>query len=139
MSNIRQALETHLSQIANPLPTQWQNVAFTPTNGVPYQMAHIMFAEPDDYTISRADKYLEQGFLQITLKYPTNQGVTVLEDKARELRKHFKRGTILTNDDDLLEVIDVEIGKTPTIKQLGVEGDRYLVAVTVYWYCKLKD
>jgi hypothetical protein len=135
--NLRQAMETHLYNLDNTFPTEYENVSFTPTSGVPYQSVNVLFSQPNDYTLAMGDKYIEQGIFQITLKYPSNRGATTVEDKAYAVRSHFKKGTILTNNDN--DTIVIKITQTPTITQLGVDGDRYLVAVSVPFYFKMNN
>ena len=135
--NVRQAFETHLSTMVSVLSTEYENVAFTPTNGTAYQSCYLLLSDPDDYTLSLAGQFLESGIFQVTIKYPTGTGATTAEDKARAVRDHFRRGTILTNNDDGIE--EYFVNSTPSIRTLGVDGDRFNVVVSVPFRVKLQQ
>ena len=133
--NARQTFETHLSTMAGVLATEYENVKFTPSVGTPYQSCYLLLSAPEDYTLSLAGKFLESGIFQVTLKYATGTGATAAEDKARAVRDHFKRGTILSNNDNGVE--EYFVNRTPEIRTLGVDGDRFNVVVSVPFRVKL--
>ena len=68
--NIRQALESAVDTMTPAMETSWENVAFEPTLGIPYQAVYILFATPENNEYGSMHR--ELGFLQIDLYYPRN-------------------------------------------------------------------
>lgn len=129
---IRIALESYLSTITNALPTEYENVPFAPVNDVPYQSVYLLRGDTENKTVAYNDKVINSGIFQVTLRYPLANGSAIAENKAYLIKQHFQRGTIITNDDD--EIINIEIKKTPNIKVLGVDGNRFLVVVSIEYF-----
>lgn len=123
--NIRRALETHLAAMSPALATAWENAQFQPTNGTPYQRAFMLYAAPDNSTLG-CQRRREVGIFQITLCYPTGVGNSTAQSRAELVRDHFKRGTTVTHSGQ-----SVLVTQTPSKTTLGVDGDRYMVAVTI--------
>lgn len=126
--SIRTALESKLNGISPALSTAWQNVAFTPVAGTPYQRVFLMPAEPDNPTMGD-DFYREQGILQVSLMYPLQAGAGVAEARAEKIRTAFKRGTSMVSGS-----ITVRISRTPEIGQGRVDGDRWHVPVKCTYF-----
>jgi len=126
ITDVRIATRTHLETIANNIATDYEGDKFTPDNDVPYQSVHLLTGSVDDFTISHDDNSQSHYILQITLKYPSQVGMFKIEEKAEDLIEHFKRGTKLTKN-----AIIINIDKTPTVTDLGVEGDRQIKAVSI--------
>lgn len=125
---IRAALEAQLNAMSPPLTTVWENSTVTPTSGTPYQRANLLRANPDNPTIGTTH-YRELGVFQVSLHYPLNAGPSPAETRAELVRTQFKRGTTLTNGG-----ITVTIDGTPTIASGFVDGDRWVVPVSIpYW------
>jgi hypothetical protein len=100
MSNqaIRQALESHLADLASPLPTAWQGLPFTPPAGEPYQEVFLLPAA-NQTTDLRQSTTVCRGVFQVTLCYPTGSGVADAEAKADAIAAHFDpASTVLTKD-----------------------------------------
>ena len=130
--NVRKALEEYLYTMPDLLPTKWENVPYDPSSGVEYQEVNLLRATPDDITLGYEDSSEFRGIFQITLKYPKGKGSKTAEDKAKTIADYFKRGTVITNDDD--GVLNVEIRNTPNITTLGVIDDRFIVVVSIPYY-----
>ena len=126
MDNLRAALESHLNTLTNVLPTEYELVAFTPQNDVPYQSAYLSDIIANDMSIAFDGKKQFLGFFQITLRYPTGQGSGALTTEALRIIGHFKRGTVISKND-----IKVKINKTPTRSKVTIRDDRGLIAVRV--------
>ena len=125
---IRAALEAQLNAMTPALTTVWENSTVTPTSGTPYQRTNLLRANPDNPTIG-ATHYRELGVFQVSLHYPLNAGPSPAETRAELVRTQFKRGTTLTSGG-----ITVTIDGTPTIASGFVDGDRWVVPVSIpYW------
>jgi hypothetical protein len=92
---IRGALETALNAMSPALSAAFENVAFTPTPGTPYQAVHVMFARPVNNEFSA--NYRQDGILQVTLRYPANAGPGAAAARAELIASTFKRGNSFTS------------------------------------------
>lgn len=126
ITDVRVATRTHLLLLDNVISTDWEGKDFTPVNNVEYQSVHLLTGKVDDFTISHDDNSQYDFLLQITLKYPSQDGMYKIEEKAEAIVNHFKRGTKLTKND-----IIINIDKTPTVTMLGVDGDREVKVVSI--------
>jgi hypothetical protein len=124
---IRAALETKLGTISPVLSTAYENVAFTPVAGVPYQECYTLRATPENSTLGDGF-YKELGIFQVSLKYPQGVGPSTAEARAILIRAAFKRGTVLTSG-----TTKVLVTATPEIGAGRVDGDRWAVIVKVRW------
>lgn len=123
--SIRRALETHLAAMSPALATAWENAPFTPVSGTPYQKAFMLYAAPDNSTLG-CQRRREVGVFQVTLCYPTGVGNSACQSRAEAVREHFKRGTTVSHGGQ-----SVLVTQTPNKATLGVDGDRYMVAVSI--------
>ncbi|PZR36489.1 phage tail terminator-like protein [Caulobacter segnis] len=124
-ASVRAALETALNGIAPPLSTAWENTAFTPVVGTPYQRAVIIPAAPANDEIGRA--YNERGIFQVSLHFPPNTGPAAAYVRADLIRATFYRGATFPKDG-----ITVQVVGTPTI--LPPQDDdqgRYVLPVSI--------
>jgi hypothetical protein len=130
MSNIeiRKALETQLIALDNSIATAWENVDFSPANNEPFQIVHFLYTQPGDVGFKNGP-YLQQGYMQVSLQYPTNQGSGAAQAKAEMLRAGFFRGLSLSANG-----ITTVIAQTPEILAAIVENDRYSVKVRIRFY-----
>lgn len=125
---IRLALETRLNTMSPALATAWENVAYTPVSGTPYQRVNVLRATPDNPIIGQGF-YRELGIFQVSLCYPLNSGANAATERAELVRTQFKRGISLTSG-----TVTVTIDGTPTISSGFVDGDRWVVPVSIpYW------
>lgn len=125
---IRAALESHLNGMTPALTTAWENLPLTPVSGVPFQRASLLPADPANPTVG-AGHYRELGVFQVSLYYPINAGPIAATSRAELIRTRFKRSTTLTSAG-----ITVTIDGTPTIASGFVDGDRWVVPVSIpYW------
>jgi hypothetical protein len=124
---IRAALETHLNAMTPALSTAWENVAFTPVNGTPYQRVNLLMAAPDNRYMG-CDRRIEQGIFQITLNYPIDKGAAPAEARANLIIEHFKRSTKLVSGGQWVQVI-----RTPAKKVLGADGAVFKIVVSINW------
>lgn len=132
--SIRRALESHLAGMTPALdPTDedrgiaYENKKFTPKNGVPYQEARMIPATPDN--ASQGTKhYIEVGIFQVLLKYPNGGGSATAQARAEAIRTWFKRGTTVTHGS-----INTIVTRTPAKAQAIVEGDRYVIPISIQY------
>jgi hypothetical protein len=121
---IRQALEKAVLAVTPAIDTAFENTTFSPRVGEPYQQLHFLPAKPEAAVID--DSISEVlGVFQITLRYPAGEGVKNVLERARLYEKAFKVGVKLENE--------VFITAPTSVNILGVDGDRYGVAVSIYF------
>ena len=125
MLNTRLAFEEAINAISPTIATAYENVSFTPSSGVPYQELYDIPASNDQlFTISAEFEGL--GIFQITLKYPSGKGTKDVSNRAELYVSSFPVGTVLTKGTTKVHII-----QTPKVNILGVDGDRYVVAVSI--------
>ncbi len=128
---IQAALEVALATISPPLATSYENAAFTPTVGTPYQRIFMMMAEP--VNVEMGTHTTDRGYLQISLVYPLNTGPAAAKARAEAIRAKFKRGLSFSSGG-----ITTIIEKTPTIDPAIIEPDRYVVPVKVRFFANYR-
>lgn len=119
---VRAALEAALGAMTPALATVWENTAYTPVVGTPYQRAYLLPAEPDNSEYGATHR--EQGVFQVSLFYPNGTGSAAAAARAEMLRTTFKRGASFTKDG-----VTVSITNTPTVGAGTADGDRWHVPV----------
>ena len=125
---IRSILETQLATIVPKVSTQYENVVFTPVTNVPYQSAYLLMNKTNDVTISDSGVIRDSGIFQVTLRYPIGNGTVVAMTQAEKIRVAFRKGYLPTKDGHR-----VLCDKTPDIRVLPNEVDRFVVTVRVYF------
>lgn len=123
--SIRRALEARLNSITPPLLTAWENESFTPTVGVPFQRVRMLYGTPANRTLG-CNRWTELGVMQVDLCYPVGGGNSTAQARAELLRSTFRRGLSLTHSGQ-----SVRIPRTPSKTVLPIDGDRYVVAVSI--------
>lgn len=124
MIEARQIIERAILALTPKIDTVFENTAYKPTSGKPYQELYFLPAKPDSIVID--DTIVEQrGFFQITLRYPAGKGVKDALERAEVYAKAFKVGTVLENKVYIIAPTSIDI--------LGTDGDRYSVAVSIYF------
>lgn len=131
VTNIRAAIETALAAISPTLTPAYENVAFTPTAGTPYQRVEWMWARPGNNEISQ--NYTQEGICQVTLCYPTNTGPAAAAARAEVTKATFKRGSGPYTSSG----VSVSIPYTPEVMPAYVDGDRYCVPVRIRVFAQL--
>ena len=133
MLEIKQAIEIKLNSILPVIQTSYENSPFTPTTGTPYQEVTFLLAYNDNAFIDNSG-YLSYGLVQILLKYPTGSGSNAILSRVKLYLDNFKSGTILTKDG-----IETNIQGTPTVKNLGVVGDRICYAISINYMAHIEN
>ena len=125
MLNARLAFEEAINAINPTIATAYENVSFTPSSGVPYQELYDIPASNNHLFIDNAD-FEGLGIFQITLKYPSGNGMKTVSNRAELYVSSFPCGRKLTKNGDTITVL-----QTPKVNNLGVDGDRVVVAVSI--------
>lgn len=127
---IRDALQTALAAMSPSLATAWENQSFTPTTGTPYQIVHILLAEPDNDVYGT--EHREVGYMQVRLMYPPQTGPGAALTRADLIRTTFYRGATFSTGG-----VNVIIQRTPEIMPGTVEDGRYQVVVKVRFFAQI--
>lgn len=127
MLRIRQALEKAVLAVAPAIDTAFENTTFKPRSNEPYQQLHFLPAKPEAAVID--DSISEVlGVFQINLRYPAGEGVKNVLERARLYEKAFSVGAKFEHAG-----VKTCIYSPTEVKILGVDGDRYGVAVSIYF------
>ena len=132
MSNtaIALALETALVAASGSITTAWENVDFAPPDAG-YQVASILFAEPDNPTLGPAF-FRQRGMMQVQLRYPLGTGKQAAVTRAEALRAAFNRGLTFAASG-----ITVVIERTPEIATGYSDDNRFIVNVRVRFFANI--
>ena len=128
---IRRALEKQLQTISPGINTAFENVAFTPASGVPYQRVNLLPNTPDDAQIG-SRVYFERGIFQVTLCFPLGDGPGKCEARAQLVKDAFKRGTSAVEG-----VITVIVMNAPSVSSAMIDGDRYCIPVSMRYQAQV--
>lgn len=128
--SIRAALETALNGMSPSLSTAWENVAFSPVAGTPYQIVNVLFAEPEN--VEYGSRHREVGYMQVKLMYPLQAGTATAAARAQLLRTTFTRGNTFSSGG-----VTVMTHRTPEIQPGTTEGDRYAINVIIRFYANI--
>ena len=127
MLRIRQALEKAVLAVTPAIDTAFENTTFKPRAGEPYQQLHFLPAKPEAAVID--DSISEVlGVFQITLRYPAGEGVKNVLERASLYERAFSVGAKFEHAG-----VKVYIYRPAEVNILGVDGDRYGVAVSIYF------
>lgn len=126
LSAVGEALETQLATVTPNLATAYENVAYVPTAGIPYQQAFLLPATPGNIEIGPG--YTEQGIFQISLYFPKDAGAGPAITQAELIRAAFPYGASIVNAG-----ITVNIVGTPEVAPARPDGDRFMVPVKIRW------
>lgn len=128
---VRAALETALDGMTPALATAWENELFVPpTAPTPYQSVALVPGDPQNREYGA--RYLEHGFMQVTLKYPRNAGTGNAEARAKLIRDRFYRGSSWTSG-----TVTVIVSHTPSIHAGFADGDRWCVPVRIRYFAHI--
>lgn len=130
-SALRAALSVALNSISPALACAWENVAFTPVNGTPYQRVSMLRAAPENPSIG-SRMHREVGVLQVTLCYPLGFGPQPAEARAELIRTAFGRGASF-----MAPGATAHITTTPAVAAGYIEADRYCVPVSIRFHANI--
>jgi hypothetical protein len=123
---IKAALEVALNGLSPPLATAWENTAFTPVLGTPYQYVRFLGFIPNN--VEFGESHQIDGFFQIDLMYPLLEGTGNILARAELIKALFKVGSSFTNNG-----LVVNITETPQIGSGQNDGDRWKIVVRIYY------
>ena len=127
---IRAALETALNGMTPAMATAWENAAFVPVPGTPYQQVNVLFATPLNAEIG--SRHQEIGYMQVKLMYPLQVGTATSSVRAELIRATFKRGATFSNGG-----ITTMITDTTEISPGSIDGDRYSLPVKIKFVAQI--
>ena len=130
LSRIRAALETAVMLITPPIDTVFENTAYQPTTGRPFQQVNLIMAEPDNQEFG--SNYQEQGYMQLTLFYPQQGGPSASDSRVELIRSRFSRGQSFTNGGYI-----VTINRTPRVSPAYIDGGRFIRPVSITFYSNI--
>lgn len=129
---VRAALEKRLAALSPPIDIAFENMAFEPVVGTPYQKANLLRASPDN-AVMGSGMFEEIGIFQVTLLYPENTGPGAADARAQLVRDWFKRGMSFTEGG-----ITTLINRTAYVHPGRSDGDRWSVPVDVRWHAYIQ-
>lgn len=99
--NIRTALESRLNTMVGLPEVVWPNtkVDDMPVKGTAYFRVHHIPADTVLVELNGKDKY--QGFMQISIRVPLNQGAATLIDYMDDIKNHFNKQTLTAGGDTI--------------------------------------
>ena len=123
---IRAALETALAAMSPTLATAWENTAYTPTAGTPYQRVSLLFAEPVNTEYGRS--FQQGGLFVVALCWPQGAGVADLAVRIELLRARgftgierwltLRHGTEIGRD-DLIDACACAVAARDSVQRVG--------------------
>lgn len=127
--SVEQAFEAAIAAISPGIPTKWANTDLRPmpAASVPYQSVDFIYSDPanDEYSAN----YREEGYCQITLRYPLNVGTADVNARVAAIKAAFPRGRALNAGG-----VTVTIERTPARSEALYLGDRIVVPVRVRYF-----
>ena len=103
-TKIRAALTTRLEAFPDLPDVAWENVAYTPADGVTYLEPFLLPAETFQAEIGTLGANRHTGVYQISIKAPKGNGTATVNALRDALVDHFVRGTELTYSDIVVKV-----------------------------------
>lgn len=129
--HIRRALEAQLDAMTPALATAWENTAYTPTIGTPYQRVALLRASPDN-SMKGPNSRFELGVFQVSLFYPTGAGPALADARAEAVREQFKRTTTLVSGS-----VRTIITHTPSIAPALADAGWYVVPISIRYQTEI--
>lgn len=127
---IRAALETALNGMSPALATAWENTAFTPAAGTPYQQVNMLFAVPSNNEIG--SRYQQSGYMQVKLMYPPQIGTAAVGARAELIRATFRRGVTFVNGGVTTMITD-----TPEVSPGTSDSDRFSLILKIRFIAQI--
>lgn len=129
-TKIRAALEVALGAMTPSLVPVWENVAYKPVVGVPYQKVTTVFAQPGNTEFGPLHE--ERGYLQTQLAFPAGVGSGDAAARADLILSTFPRGRTLASGGQT-----VVIDRTPQVLPGFNDDDRYFLTVRIPFFAQV--
>lgn len=112
-SAIRAALEGHLASLMPAWPTAWENVAYEPAIGTPWQRARVLFGRTTSLGFAADAGEEWSGIFHITVWTPAGHGPAAAEaraallrgDRAASVQGHFRKGLSLSASGAIVTIL----------------------------------
>lgn len=126
MNRVYTAFITKINTLTPQIDTVYENAKiYEPINGKEYQEVYILPSSNIAPYINET-LYEMEGFIQITLCYPPNDGRTKAMNRADLYMGLFPVGTVLTIDS-----LKIRTKGVPQITNLGIDNGRYKIALRI--------
>ena len=131
IAKIRTAFDTRLATLSPALACAYENKAYAPVAGTPYQRINLLPNTPEDAVLGSLI-YFEIGIFQVTLCYPMGNGPGTAEARAQLVKDLFKRGTSM-----LQGGVTVTVTRAPSAAPAFIDGDRYCVPLSMRYQAQV--
>lgn len=128
---VQTLLEKALKDNVAALETSYENVAYKPTPGTPYQRVEHLRATPQDPEMTGNFRRL-LGIMQVTLMYPQGAGAGAAMTRAALIAAYFKKGRQITGSG-----VTVTVDGSPYVMAGTVDGDRWSVPVRIPYFANI--
>lgn len=127
---IRQLLENNLATVTPAIDTVWENTAYIPVNGTPYQVVNLLFGKNINPTFNGFTRYI--GIFQVTLKYPIGVGSFDIATRSGLIKAAFPYPRTFTSG-----TITLTVESTPLVAAGRADGDRWAVPVKIPFFANV--
>lgn len=127
LRDIQTALDNHLSLFQSE-HVAWEGTEYEPLLTQPYLSTRISARSREALGFGADSAIMWQGFYQINVSYPVNEGTGAVYGRVDELIDHFPRGLTLSSGDATVKI--EMVSPQPTIQ----EGHWVTVPVLVRWF-----
>lgn len=124
---VKAGLERRLGTLSPSIATAYENSAFSPQTGVPYQRIYHLINRPTDPYVTQ-DGYTQRGIFQVSSFHPIDSGRGAAGTHAQAVRALFAQP--MTIEEGGVE-IDIY---APTHVGGGMsDDDRWHTPISIYW------
>lgn len=130
--DIRGALLQAYTDAAFGISTAYENQKYTPVAGTPWAQINIVPSQPEPAAVGTNGSDEHNGFMQIDLNYPLEDGTFNALTMAESIAATFKPGAKFTRN-----------SQTVTIRSSGISVGRvidgwYNVIMTIVYYSRIQ-
>lgn len=127
-SNIKSALIQSWIDGGFLLPTGYENRVYEPVAGEEWAQVFIVHAQPENLDTGTLGQDKHNGFMQVNLNYPLNEGDGTPLAKASAIAAYYRAGRVFSYG-----------GQDVTIQSAGItqgvnSSGWFQIILTVYWY-----
>lgn len=121
---IKKAAERQLNSLTPSVPIAWEGVSFTPPAGL-YERVQFIIQAPEDPVLGKGF-HRERVTMQVFCLGATNKGTAEVLARAELIREHFKKGTVLVEDN-----VKIHVLTTPQIAGTSIVSDKVICPVLI--------